>query len=176
VGEEFGLVRRHVHPGGAVARAGLAGEAQVERRADVLRTPPFLDAPCTPDHVLQHSCATTCGVRLVAGGSEARAHDPTPIRAAAAHTDAPLHGVRPRVRTGLAGFAGTQGEVGAPLAGGDSVERQLGVHGTGLCDGARIEQTRAVPDPPELLERGHHGGGVHDGKEFRSRPTVPVLP
>ena len=87
VGEELGLVRRHVHADRALRLAGLAGEAQVEGAPDLLALPAAAD-DLAPQHLEEQARAAARRVLLLAGRAEARAHRAAVVAPALAHADA----------------------------------------------------------------------------------------
>ena len=90
--QELGLVRGHVDADRAVAAARLAGQAQVERLADLGRAPAVGDQVAA-DHLEQQPGAAARRVLLLAGGLVARAHHGAGAVAALADPDAAAGGL-----------------------------------------------------------------------------------
>ena len=76
LGEGLGLVRRHVDARGAVTRAALARQAQVQRLVDG----GVVEVERPVDDVLEDVGASPRRVLLLAGGQERRAHHPAARR------------------------------------------------------------------------------------------------
>ena len=73
VGEELGLVGGHVDADGALALAGFAGEAEVERFPDLLVLP-VVGEDLALHQLPEQMGAAAGGVQLFAGGHEAGTH------------------------------------------------------------------------------------------------------
>ncbi len=132
--QELRLVRRHVDVDRALALARLARQTQVERLADLFRTPGVRQG-LAAQHLAQHPGAAPGGVHLVTGGLERRAHRAGGVAAAA---DADAVGGEREQRQGVPVVAGP-GPHG-------------GVQWGGVDQDARVEQPLRVPDVLELPE------------------------
>ncbi len=147
------LVLGHVHAGRAVARTGLARQAEVECVSDLRRPPPAGDE-CAVGHLLQHPCAAARRILLIAGREERRAHHAARTRVvgtAAADTDAAVDRRR---------------EVAAVMLEGEAVrgqQRQRGGSPQVRIDRRRLHCRRRVHDHARVQQVA----GVEHGLEFR---------
>src|SRR5512133_945139 len=130
------LVRRHVDPGWAVARASLARQTKIKSLMDLRRLPAALNHLAV-DHLLKYAGASTGGVFLLPGGLIGRTHHTQPacgIRQALAHARAAVHSLGEVVET-------TQ-----------SRRTQIGVDRTRVDRNTRVQQVLRVEGGLDLTE------------------------
>src|SRR5215203_770987 len=165
--EKLGLVGGHVHPGGALRAARLAGQAEVEGFADLLA------APAVPDHAaLQHleekARPAPGRVLLLAGRHEAGAHRAAPLAAALADADAAAGGTNEAAGISWiaeGGLRTLKGQAGTEVR----VER------IGIDLLAGVHPVAGVPDGLELAEGLHQLFAEHAGEQLASLLAVAML-
>ncbi len=169
--QRLGLVGGDVHAGGAVHRAALAGQAQVERVVQLGRREPVRHQPPV-DHLLQDARSSAGRVLLVAGGEVGRTHHRAAFGAvgsARADADAAVHR-----RAEVAPVLG----VGEPSGDRRHGRRQsqVGIGGARSDEHPGVEHAVRVEGGLERGERVEHLRRVHPWQQLGARPTVAVLP
>ena len=197
--ERFGTVARHVDPGRAVRRAGLAGQTQVEGFEDFggvdglheLRVRGLLeDAGAPAGHVLLVARGQVGGAHEGAGHSGAALADAgaavdggREVTAVVGEGEASVggHGARGHaaqvriegVNAGLE-FERAAGNTSSPGIPRPRARGGLGlVHGGGEHPG--VEEVVRVEDVLDAGEQVEHFGGVHEAQEFAAGAPVAVL-
>ncbi len=173
VGKELRLHGGHVHLDRAVLLAALAGQAQVQRVADLGGPPARGDRRVgVPfQHLEQQPAPAAGGVLLLAGDHVGRAHHPPAAVPALADAHAPHHrALEPAVVVGIAEVA----VVVSRSPGG--AEPQVLVDPVGRDHLARVHQVVRVEDRLELPEGPHQVIAEHLGQQLAARLAVAVLP
>ena len=160
----------HVDVGGALALAGLAGEAEIHRPGDLGSAPGVGGGrvgKCLPQHV----GPGPSGVGLVAGGHVAGAHRAAGRRRLAALADAGAFFGRPQHPAGVSKPKDCL-VLGLGLPRHDP---QLGVHRWRVDDLAGVEEAGGVKDLLDLLEELIAGVADHHPDELPPQPAVAML-
>ena len=164
-------VLRHVDPGGAVARARLAAQAQVEGSTHLVGVH-AMGHQRAVGHLLQHAGAATRRVLLVVRGQVGRAHEPAVggrVGAALAHPDAAVH---------------CGGEVAGVVREREPVpcrdrsrcrSAQVRVQRPRSHHDARVEHVGRVQQILEGREQVDRRGRVHQRQQLAACPAVAVL-
>ena len=146
MGEELGLVRGHVHTHGTFLLAALARQAQLEGLEDLVALPQ-IDLTGSVHHLEQEAGPASCGVLLLPGHHEARAHDAPAQAPALPHADATQRGVREVAVVLLVGEVHVDRLRPVVLA-----LAKIGEDGARIDDLAWIHLPVRVPDGLELPE------------------------
>jgi FAD-dependent oxidoreductase family protein len=175
VGEELGLVRRHVDVDRAVAATALAGETEVERVVHRLRAPAVADGAVAVavEHLEQQAGAAARGVLLLPGDPIGGAHHGAVARVLAAFADAHASGRGADEGPVVVGVGEVRrAEVHRlPVA----AEPQLGVERIRVDHLARIHPPIGVEDRLQALESLDQALAEHDWKELAAGLPVAVL-
>ena len=171
--QHLGLVLSHVDARGAVRRARLAGQAQVEGVVHLGRGPAAGDERAVR-HLLQHPRAPAGGVLLVLRRQVRRAHEPAgrgAVRPALADADAAVQRGRQVAGVVREREAVTVGQQRAgPRA------AQVGVQRARADEHAGVEQVARVEEVLERAEQVDRLRRVHDREQLGAGATVAVLP
>ena len=169
VGEELGLVGGHVDVDGALALAGLAGEAEIEGLFHRLTAPAPAERVAL-QHFEEQARAPARRVHLLARRHVTGAHDAR-LRLAA---DADAHAAPSRL--GEAGIVVSISEMGLQLRWSIcGSQTQVLVDAPGPHHLSRVQFPVGIPDRFELLEGAHQVFAVHARQELRLGLAVAVL-
>jgi len=154
MGKELGLVRGHVHVGGAVAPAALAGQAQVQGVPHRLAAPAVLDGrvAVAVQHLEQQPGAAPGRVLFLVSDLVGRAHHGAAlvaVLAALADADAPVGGLGERAAV----VREAEEEVLRGGRGPVAAQPQVLVQPRRAHDLAGVHRVAGVEDRLQLLKR-----------------------